>query len=239
MPRHMSPERLYQLTISAINQTPGLLECTPQSILSCAMKCSALGLEPSAVDGMGNAYILPYKNRKTGRTEATFILGYKGIIALARRSGQLLDIEAKPVWKDEEISIWTDDKGTHVKHKQSLDGAHRPEDMRGVYCIATLTGADGCIEKAHIEYMSREEIEAIRMRSRAKDYGPWKTDYVAMAKKTIVRRAAPYLPVGVETQTAAAADETTPDYSSVFSPVVEPMEPEQPVEPDEVEADGD
>ena len=224
MPKHMSSERLYQLAVSSINQTPGLAEATIPSLLACVMKCSALGLEPSAVDGLGRAYILPYNNRKTGKTEANFILGYKGIIELARRSGKLLDIEAKPVWKDEVIDLWTDDEGTHITHHQSLDGAHHPEDLRGVYCIAILVNGDH-VHK-HIEYMSRDEVETIRLRSKARDFGPWKTDYVAMAKKTVVRRAAPYLPMSVDAQTAVAADETTPDYSAVLSPIIEP-EPEQ------------
>ena len=71
MPKHLSSERLYQLTVSAVNQTPRLMECDIKTLLSCVMRCSALGLEPSAVDGLGYAYILPYKNGKTHRMEAT------------------------------------------------------------------------------------------------------------------------------------------------------------------------
>ena len=97
MPRHMSADRMYQLALSAYNQTPGLAQCSPASVLSCLMKCSALGMEPSAVDGLGRAYILPYGNSRAGQKQATFILGYKGMLDLARRSGQLTDISARAV----------------------------------------------------------------------------------------------------------------------------------------------
>jgi recombination protein RecT len=81
MPKHMSSERLFQLTISAINHEPKLMQADVATLLSCVMKCSALGLEPSAVDGLGRAYILPFRNK--GKMTAQFILGYKGMIELA------------------------------------------------------------------------------------------------------------------------------------------------------------
>ena len=101
---NMSPDRLYQMCVSAINKTPKLAECSPQSVLSCFMTCSALGLEPSNVDGLGRAYVLPFRNKKTGGMEATFIMGYRGMIDLARRSGQLVDISARAVHKGDEFS---------------------------------------------------------------------------------------------------------------------------------------
>ena len=68
--------------------------------------------------------------------------------------------------------------------------------------------------------MTKAEVDAIRNRSKSKDRGPWVTDYEAMALKTVIRRSFRYLPVSVEAQSAAAADETTPDYGSLLKPVV-------------------
>lgn len=101
---NISPDRLYQMCVSAINKTPKLAECSPQSVLSCFMTCSALGLEPSNVDGLGRAYVLPFYNKKSGGMEATFIMGYRGMIDLARRSGQLVDISARAVHQGDEFS---------------------------------------------------------------------------------------------------------------------------------------
>ena len=216
MPRHMSSERLFQLAVSSINQTPKLAECTPASVLSCIMKCSALGLEPSAVDGLGRAYILPFFNGKTRRMEATFILGYKGIIDLARRSGQLVTIHAQAVYEGDAFDYWEDDSGQHFTYRPNRKAVHAPQTLTDVYMTATLVGGGKVFE-----HMTKEEVDAIRKRSKAANNGPWKTDYEAMALKTVIRRAARYLPMSTQTQEAVAADEQTPDYTGILSPVIE------------------
>ena len=221
MPKHMSSERLYQLAVSTINQTPKLAECDAPSILSCVMKCSALGLEPSAVDGLGRAYILPFRNH--GRMQATFIIGYKGLIDLARRSGQLKTIHAQAVYVGDMFEFWEDEDGQHFVYRPNLDAEHSPDKLTHAYMTAKLK--DGGYV---FEVMSKAEIDAIRKRSKSPNNGPWVTDYEAMALKTVIRRASKYLPMSTESnQTVAdavAADETTPDYSGVLSPIIEPVE---------------
>ena len=214
MPKHMSSERLYQLAVSTINQTPKLAECDSASLLSCVMKCSALGLEPSAVDGLGRAYILPFKNH--GRMQATFIIGYKGLIDLARRSGQLVSIHAQAVYQGDEFDFWEDEDGQHFKFRPNRTVEHKPENLTDVYVTARLVSGGKVFE-----HMTKEEVDAIRRRSKSADNGPWVTDYEAMALKTVIRRSARYLPMSTETQQAIAADETTPDYSGVLSPIIE------------------
>lgn len=218
MPKHMSSERLYQLALSAVNTTPKLAECDPATILSCVMKCSALGLEPSAVDGLGRAYILPYRNRdkRTGgtRMEATFILGYKGMLDLARRSGKVRDISARAVYEGDEFEFefGLDEKLSH----RPASVPHTPETLTHVYCVCHF--ADG---GHYADVMAKAEVDAVRKRSKASESGPWVTDYEAMAKKTVIRRAFPYLPVSVEAQTAAASDETDGGFVQAigFAPV--------------------
>ena len=232
MPKHMSSERLYQLAVSTINQTPKLAECDSASLLSCVMKCSALGLEPSAVDGLGRAYILPFYNGKTKRREATFIIGYKGLIDLARRSGQLVSIHAQAVYQGDTFDCWEDETGQHFTFRPNRTAEHRPDLLTDVYVLARLVGG-GMV----FEHMTKAEVDAIRARSKSKDNGPWVTDYEAMALKTVIRRSARYLPLSTEAQEAVAADETTPDYSGVLSPVIaepEPMQAPEPVHEPEV-----
>ena len=226
MPKHLSSERLFQLAISTINQTPKLAEATPASLLSCVMKCSALGLEPSAVDGLGRAYIVPYRTK--GKMTATFIIGYKGLIDLARRSGQLKSIHAQAVYEGDEYAFWEDETGQHFTFKPDRDAQHTPDKLTDAYMCAQLK--DGGFV---FETMSKTEIEAIRKRSKTYDEktdantGPWGTDYEAMACKTVIRRGSRYLPFSVETQAAIAADETTPDYTGLMHPVIDaPSDPE-------------
>ena len=206
MPKHMTSERFMQLTISAVNHEPKLLECDFVTLMSCVMRCSALGLEPSAVDGMGRAYILPYKNNRTGKMEATFILGYKGMLELARRSGQVLKIEAHAVHAGDVFSFRFG-LNPELSHTPKSGGSR--DNLTHVYMIAWLKDSP----HPYFDVMSKDEVEDIRKRSKAKDSGPWFTDYEAMAKKTVIRRAFPYLPVSVDAQSAAAADETDGGYT--------------------------
>lgn len=226
MPKHMSSERMYQLAVSTVNQTPQLAECDVASLMSCVMKCSALGLEPSAVDGLGRAYILPYRNK--GKMTATLIVGYKGMLDLARRSGEIKDISARAVYEGDEFEyeFGLDEK---LRHKPASRQHDKDEKPTHVYMVAHFK--DG---GHYVDVMTLDEVEAVRKRSKAANNGPWVTDYEAMAKKTVIRRAFPYLPVSVEAQTAAAADETTPDYSGVLDPVIKEEPSEAPIQ---VEAD--
>ena len=226
MPKHMSEDRMFQLAMSAYNSTPQLAECSTVSVLSCIMKCAALGMEPSAVDGLGRAYILPFRNGKTRRMEATFILGYKGMIDLARRSGEVESISGRAVYEGDEFryAYGLNEDLYHVP-------MHKSDQLTYAYCIARFK--DG---GHYFIVLSRKEIEAARKASKAGNNGPWVTNYDAMAVKTAIRRAFPYLPVSIVAQEAAAADEQTPDYSSVLSPVVPTAEQEPAGEPEEAPA---
>lgn len=235
MPSHVSPERMYQMALSAYNTTPKLSQCSPASVLSCLMKCSALGMEPSAVDGLGRIYVLPYYNKRTMGYEAQVILGYKGMIELARRSGQILDISARVVREGDEFewSYGLQETLRHVPSPEPVEG----REVTHVYCVAHFR--DG---GHYMDVMSRAEVEAVRRRSMAAESGPWVTDWEAMARKTVIRRAFPYLPVSIEVQAEAVADGTTPRFVDAdgvlfgLPEAPEPDEPDEPVEADAVEA---
>lgn len=214
IPKQVSQERMFQLAVSAYNQTPELAKCTPVSVLSCILKCAALGVEPSAVDNLGRAYILPYNNRKTGHTEAQMILGYKGMIDLARRSGEIQDISARAVYEGDffEYEFGLNEQ---LKHIPAQDNERTPNKLTHVYMVCHFK--DG---GHYIDVMTRSQVDAIRNRSKAGSsaYSPWSTDYEAMACKTVIRRAFKFLPVSVEAQKAAATDEATPTISNLFTP---------------------
>lgn len=85
--------------VSAVATNPGLQECTAPSIISAALQGVSMGLAPSPQ--LGQFYMVPFKNKKAGTTEATFVPGYKGYIQLAYRSGQYIDLDARPVVEGE------------------------------------------------------------------------------------------------------------------------------------------
>lgn len=218
MPQEMSEKRLYQMYVSTINREPQLASCSVESVLSCFMRCTSLGLEPSNVNGLGMAYILPFgnKNMRTGQKEAMFVLGYRGMIALARRSGQLKSIHAQAVYQGDEFDYWEDETGQHFKFRATRGVPHTEATLTDVYVNAQLLPAGSVFV-----HMTKEEVEAVKRRSPAGNKGPWRTDYEAMALKTVVRRSFKWLPVSVEAQSAAVSDETTPDYSDVLAPAID------------------
>ena len=223
MPREMSAQRLYQMYLSTINREKELANCTVESVLSCFMRCTSLGLEPSNVNGLGMAYILPFgnKNYRTGQKEATFILGYKGILELARRSGQIRDISARVVHEGDEFCYryGLNEDLTHVP-------CYKPGKLTHVYMIANFK--DG---GHYFKVMSADEIRQAMQRSPSarKQNSPWHTDFEAMAMKTVIRRSAAFLPLSVETKTAIVEDEATPDYSDVFKPLPDTITDDEPV----------
>ena len=79
-------QRFTASIISAVSVNPALKECEPSSVLTGALIGEALNLSPSPQ--LGHYYLVPFKNKKTGTSQAQFILGYKGYVQLAIRSGQ-------------------------------------------------------------------------------------------------------------------------------------------------------
>lgn len=207
MPKGFKAERLVQMAVAAYSRTPKLAQCSNTSILSCCLQCATLGMEPSAVDGLGRAYILPYWNKNTKSYEAQFMLGKNGMIELARRSGEVKSIRTQCVYEDDDFEYWEDESGVHFSYRPNLDAVHDEKHMRLVFLSCHLK--DGGLV---LLVMSKPEIDAVRKRSQASNNGPWVTDFEAMAEKTVIRRAfnRGMLPRSVEVANAVAQDESTP-----------------------------
>lgn len=208
LPRHLDPDRLARIATTVLRQTPRLSECTPESFLGALMTCAQLGLEPGP---LGHAYLVPY-----GR-EVTFIPGYRGLLELARRSGQIRSVAAHAV-----------KEGDHFAWQLGLEPKleHQPGTRRGqtTHVYAVVHYRDGGYD---MEVMDRDEIEAIRKRSKASGSGPWVTDWDEMARKTVLRRLAKRMPMAVEFAQAVAQDERvrtgiSPDELDVTPPSVDP-----------------
>lgn len=191
LPRHLSADRMLRIAMTSIRRTPKLLACNQQSLLGAVMQAAQLGLECDGV--LGHAYLVPFKD------EVQLIVGYKGLVDLARRSGQLSTIFARVVYaKDQfEYAYGLSERLEHIP-----SGEAEPGEVVAVYAVARLK--DGGTQ---FEVMSRGEVDKIRERSRAKDDGPWITDFAEMAKKTVLRRLCKMLPASVELARAVALDE--------------------------------
>jgi recombination protein RecT len=207
LPRHMTAERMARIATTEMRKVPKLAQCDPMSFLGAVIQCAQLGLEPG--NALGHAYLLPFdRNIKVGsqwqkRTEAQVIIGYRGMIDLARRSGQIVSIDARAVYEGDKFDckLGLDAKLEHEPDWQNPNRAV-PDKLRFVYAVAKLK--DGGIQ---FDVMSRAEVEGVRARSKAAESGPWVTDYSAMALKTVVRRLFKFLPVSIEIQQAVGIDE--------------------------------
>jgi len=192
LPKHLSAERMIRVTLTALQRNPKLLECDKKSIIGCVVEASELGLEPNGV--MGHAYMVPFKNNKVRPAvmEAKLMIGYKGLIDLARRSGKVSVINAEVVYARDHYKV---KKGLHpdLIHEPYDEDENRGEII-AAYATAKIEGADD----PQFVTLTHNEIEALRARSQAAKSGPWMTDYAAMCKKTAIRQLCKLLPCSIE-----------------------------------------
>lgn len=175
----VTPERMVSWAMTALRREPKLMKCDPYSLLGAVIQSAQLGLDPSGVTGQ--AYLIPF-----GR-EVTLIPGYKGLVALARRSGKVSEIMAHAVYeKDEfEYEFGLDSK---LRHVPSRDGDRGP--LTFVYAYAKFTDGGKVFD-----VLSKAEVDKVRRQSSSGGSPAWKEHYPAMACKTAVRRLAKWLPL--------------------------------------------
>ena len=209
LPKHMDPDRLARVVITVLKTNPKLLEASSQSLLAALMLSAQLGLEPGP---LGHCYFVPHRFK--GNLEVQWILGYRGIIDLARRSGQLLSLEAREVCARDQFDFefGLDEK---LSHRPYMGGDRG--DVVAFYGIARFKGGGW-----YVHVLSKAEVDAHRARSRTPASGPWASDYIPMGRKTVIRVMAPFLPLTVETAQAIAADgrvhqDTVPDLDAMAS----------------------
>jgi recombination protein RecT len=194
LPRHLGPERLIQLVSAMAFENPKLAECDQGSVLASLLKAASLGLDLTT--GMMEGYLIPRWNKHAGRHVCTFMVGYQGLVKLARQAG-CRGIRSAVVYQNDTFTYRYDPELV----LQHIPATGPRGGIVGVY--ATGQTPDG----THIvEYLSAEEVEAVRARSQSPDEGPWRTDWAEMARKTALKRLCKALPRSVELQSAIAWD---------------------------------
>jgi recombination protein RecT len=235
--RHMNPEQLMRVTATAIRSTPKLQECDPISFLGALMTCASLGLQPNTV--MGHAYLIPFKNNKKGITEVQLVVGYRGLIDLARRSGHITTISAHIHYSDD--IEWVYQEGSDPKL------IHVPGDQEGqpLHAYAIAQFRDGGFAQIVLPW---KQVMKIRDGSQgwqtAVKFGstknsPWFTHEAAMAKKTAIRALAKYLPLSVEFQDAIQIDKDGGSHVDYASFAVNPEQGGPIIEGEAVDQDED
>ena len=202
LPKHISVERMIRLALTTLQSNNTLKKCSTTSVLSAVMQASQCGLE---LDGfMGHAYLVPFWNKHTKSYEAQFMPGYKGLISLARRSGEVNFISAHVVYDLEPFTLKFGVEES-LDHKP-LPPSQRGENKIGAYAVVKLK--DG---STSFRFLWAEDIEEIKKTALAgkknTKSSPWTTHENAMWEKTAIRNLAKFLPLSAEFSKAAALDE--------------------------------
>lgn len=233
VPKHMTPERLARITLTAISRTPKLTECTPPSIVGAVMNCATLGLEPNLI---GHAYLVPFYNNKTGTMECQFQIGYKGQIDLIRRTGDVAKIYAETVYENDLfVYIKGEDKRlVHVPFDmlhlldnfvpdqngsfmdlmiaEAIDEikSRNPKDQgKTVRHYAAYRLKDGSFDftTMTIDQSLQHANKFSKSKYNGKLTGPWVDHFDSMCKKTCIKEMAKYMPISIEVQEKLALDE--------------------------------
>lgn len=202
---NLTPEKMARIALNELRNSDYLAKCaiqSPDSFINAIVQASHLGLEIGGA--LGQAYLVLFKG------EIKMMPGYRGLISLARRSGEITSINAEIVYeKDEfELSLGLEAK---VIHKPNIRG-ERGEPIL-VYMVAHFR--DG---GHHFEWMSVDEVMKIKERSSAVASGkktPWDTDRDEMIRKTVIRRGWKYLPMSIEMQKSQVIESANDQGKSV------------------------
>lgn len=216
LPSVITPERFTRMVLSAISTNPKLGSCTPSSFLGAMMCAAQLGLEPNTP--LGQAYILPFKNKDV--LEAQFQLGYKGLIDLAYRSGEVELVQAHIVYANDtfECEFGLEPKLTHIPADTD-----RGEPIKVYAMFKTKAGGYG------FDVMSMEDVKnhaAKYSKAYGTSFSPWKTNFEEMAKKTVLKRCLKYAPLKSDfvrgvSQDGAIKNEVSEDMYDVPNEAIE------------------
>lgn len=246
LPEHLSPERMVRIALTCLRTNPELTKCTPESFLGALFTAAQVGIEPVG----GRAYLLPFNNSRKKPDgswhtvkECQFVLGYRGVAELFYRNSKAIKLDWGIVREGDDFT-WQEGTDQFIQHRPKLNNK---APAIAYYAIATLKhdakiikvmSADECLEhgKQHSKSYDKKA-------GHFRDNSPWATDRDAMSLKTVLVQLSKLLPMSVELQRAALADETSRDYRKGFGDVFDmpdttnwsdaPLETPAPKDPDD------
>ena len=210
LPKHLSPDRMTSLVLGCLRKNPKLLDCTQVSLFSSIAQASTLGLEMDGV--LGQAYLVPYGS------ECTLIVGYKGLLSLMRRSGEVSTITLEVVHEGDRFEYQLGDD-PYIRHVPSDDPGRESNPITHAYCVVTLK--DGGKQRSVWGLAKLTAHMKKHSPSFSKSDSPWKTNFATMAKKTVVRDMVNrgLVPVSAELQRLAMQEEIS-EQSHIESTVI-------------------
>jgi recombination protein RecT len=215
IPAHLNPERMLRVFAMAVYKTPKLAECEAMSLLGAMMACASFGLEPNTP--LAHAYLIPFEKKKkqgkdwiTERVDVNLIIGYRGYIDLARRTGELVSLHADVAYEGDDFSF---EYGSNMHLRHVPKGSWEGRKPLYVYAHASLKDGQA------FEVLPNEQV--LKIRDNAQGYkaavysgkdsvayktSPWVAYEHEMKAKTMIRRLSKVLPMSIEFANAAALD---------------------------------
>lgn len=203
MGRYANRERMLQVVLNYVRQNEGLLDCSQSSLIAGIVGIFKLGLDPT----LKQVHLIPFWNSKKKMMEATIIIDYRGKLALMKRTGEVSNVSAHPVYVNDQLQIQfgTSEFINHVPAEGERG------DIRGAYIVVTYK--DGSKSQ---DYMSLAEIEKRMAVSKtvekkgdqlvAKDGTPWKEWFEEQCVKTVIHHHSKHVPMSIEEKLAEELD---------------------------------
>jgi recombination protein RecT len=189
----MDANRVVRLARLAVHRQPALQKCDPVSVIESIMMASQLGLEINSPTG--GAHLVTFGDK------CQMIPDYRGLIDLAIRGGSCRKLIAHEVYQQDHFDVMqgTEDKIVHIP---ALTAEERvDDDLIAFYAVAVLKDGDTVHEVA-----SLGDIHKLRDRRKEGGVGAWKTDFVAMGKKSMIKRLCKWLKMSPELAVAVEID---------------------------------
>lgn len=182
-----------------------LRECSPSSILMGLLACAVAGLEPGALKG--EAFLVPFAKK------AQYMAGWKGYVKQARRSFEVRTVSPQVVFSNDTFDLDLG-SGNPPVHKPMLHGPRG--EIIGAYAVAKLVGSRDSIVSYEVEWMDREDLDAVRRAAKRgdKESDAWKLWEDQMYRKAPVRRIAKRLPMGHDYYRGLAIEQAQEDGKS-------------------------
>ena len=199
LPEHIKPERMMRLALGAFNKNPKLKQCDPMSIMSAVMDSAVCGLEMNTP--LDHAYLIPYGK------EATFQLGYKGLVELCHRTNKYKRIDAVAVYEQDhfEYELGLNHK---LEHRPSDEQSGEPTHYYAV--IELINGFNKFVVMSHKQVLAHGIEYSPSYKKQYNDFekgSVWKTNFPAAAKKTVLKAALNLCPKTTELSYQLAAEE--------------------------------
>lgn len=208
MPDNVDQQRFGNLVVTAVMRTPQLIKCFATregeaSLIVAAIQCASLGLEPNTP--LKEAALVPRKNH--GRDECQLMVEYRGLIKLARRSGDISTIGAEVVHEVDEFDYQLGLNPT-LTHRP-YDGDDDPGALTHCYCVVELRdgGKQFVVVPRRVVYADHRSKSDSWRNEKSRPYSPWTNFEESMWRKTAVRCIEPFLPLTSEFRQALDVDE--------------------------------